>query len=293
MWKWFGVTVVAILISAVVSVTRYDEIHDTEGKGYEVKCVQSNDQSATAPYLVCTIEHSQKTKNGEYQPVWWHVFLAWPEGVTALLLMLTLGAIIWQARETREAAQAALISANAAVAQIEFVKNKERAQLSIEFDPLNLVYDQEADGYPVRFRVILDGTTRATILHESIAAYLADSPGTKRIAWEPLGLPGTFRPESSPFPSVIFIQTDDDVTENERDRERIDLVRSRKLDVYVTGRVLYRDLFDDEWELGIDREWHQWGGWYGGEGQSSGTWAKAGNGKGDYHRKVEKPRKPN
>lgn len=177
-------------------------------------------------------------------------------------------------------------NADTAIAQIEMVKSKERAQLSIEFEPLTLVYDQKADGYPIRFKVVLDGTTRATILYESIAAYLADSPGTKRMAWEPLGIPGTFRPESSPFPGVVFIQTDEDITVNETDSDRINRVRQRKLNVYVTGTIRYRDLFDDEWELGFDREWHQWSPW---DGESRGIWAVAGNGEGDYHRKA-KPR---
>jgi hypothetical protein len=139
MLKWFGVAGAAILIVAVVLVARYDETHDTESKGYEVKCVQSNDPSATAPSLVCTVEHSQKQMNGEYQPVWWHVFFAWPEGITALLLMLTLGAIIWQAWETRKAAFATADSANAAYgsvvfaeAQFELMKEERRARISIK-----------------------------------------------------------------------------------------------------------------------------------------------------------------
>jgi len=193
----------------------------------------------------------------------------------------------------RDSVAVAKQNADTAIAQIEMVKSKERAQLRIEFDPLSLTYDPKSDGYPVRFKVILDGLTRATILYESIAAYLADAPGTKQMPWEPLGIGGTFRPDSSPFESVIFIQADGYFTENETDHDRVNLVRERKLDVYVTGRIRYRDLFGDEWELGIDRVWQQWGGWYGGDGKIAGVWTEAGNGKGDYHRKVEQPAKPN
>lgn len=182
-------------------------------------------------------------------------------------------------------------SADAATAQIEFMKSKERAQLRIELDPLSLVYDQKADGYPIRFKVFLDGLTRATIVHESIIAYLADSPIT-RVSWEPLGLGGTFSPDLSPIAGVTFIQTDDDVSIfNETDGERIKLVHGRKLDVYVTGKIRYRDLFGDEWEIGIDRTWHQWSSY--GEGEIRGAWGASGNGKGDYHCKVEQPQKPN
>jgi hypothetical protein len=43
----------------------------------------------------------------ENKPQGWHKLVAWPEGITAWAIMLTLGAIIWQALETRKAAIAA------------------------------------------------------------------------------------------------------------------------------------------------------------------------------------------
>jgi hypothetical protein len=113
MLKWLAIALFAALIITVVLVARYDEIHDTEGKGYEVKCVQSNDPSMPVPSLVCTVEHGQKTKSGEYQPVWWHVFFTWPEGITALLILLTLVAISLQTWQTRKAAIATAEAANA------------------------------------------------------------------------------------------------------------------------------------------------------------------------------------
>jgi hypothetical protein len=108
MLKWLTFVGSAILVVAVVLVARYDKFHDTEGKGYDIKCTQSSDPSATMGSLVCTAEHSQKAKSGQYDPLWWHIFFTWPEGITALLLMLTLGAITWQAWETRKAAESSL-----------------------------------------------------------------------------------------------------------------------------------------------------------------------------------------
>lgn len=253
----------------------------------------------------------ERDSPGNYLP-WGYILVAWPEGITTWAIILTFVVVGWQAvllRRTREdvheqagwmktqaghmedqskilrdSVAVAKQNADTAIAQIEMVKSKERAQLRIEFDPLSLIYDQKREGYPVGFKVFLDGSTRATILNERIVAYLADSPGTKRTAWEPLGIPGIFIPGVSPVECVIFIQDDDEVWGNETDRERVNLVRERKLDVYVTGRILYRDLFGDEWELGIDRIWHQWSS-YGNE--SRGVWTPAGNGEGDYHRKAE------
>jgi hypothetical protein len=51
-----------------------------------------------------TIYYEQPREN---KPQGWHKFFAWPEGITVWAIMLTLGAIIWQAWETRKAAQAA------------------------------------------------------------------------------------------------------------------------------------------------------------------------------------------
>ena len=216
-----------------------------------------------------------------------HTPLHDPNWVLVIVGSITCLVIGWQGWETRKAAQGAKENAEATAAQLEIMKSKERAQLRVEIDPLNLVYDQKADGYPIQLRVVLDGATRAIILNESIAAYLADSPPAKVMSWEPLGIPGTFTPDLSPMPRVIFIQADSDFCENETDHQRVNLVRERKLDVYVTGKIRYRDLFGDEWELGIDRVWHQWGGWDGGDGKITGVWSEAGNGKGDYHRKAE------
>ncbi len=114
MLKWLTTTGGVIVIVAVVLVTRYDQFHDTEGKGYDIQCTQSSEPAATLGTMICTAEHSQKAKNGQYDPDWWHVFFAWPEGITALLLLLTLGAITWQAVETRKSAEATSCAAKTA-----------------------------------------------------------------------------------------------------------------------------------------------------------------------------------
>jgi hypothetical protein len=94
MLRWLTIFGSVLLVGAVILVVRYDEIHNTEGKGYDIKCTQSSDPSATMGSLICTADHSQKAKSGESDSPWWHVFFTWPEGITALLITLTLGAII-------------------------------------------------------------------------------------------------------------------------------------------------------------------------------------------------------
>ncbi len=63
-------------------------------------------------------------------PFWFRVF-TWPEGVTAWAILLTLFAIAEQTKQTRKAAEAALVSANAANTQIQMMFEKERARLTI------------------------------------------------------------------------------------------------------------------------------------------------------------------
>jgi hypothetical protein len=96
----------AILILAVVFVARHDEKYSTRGTGYDIKCKQTSQPATAMGSFVCAIDHSQNSERDEIGPPWWHEFFAWPEGITALLLLLTLGAVLWQAWETRKAADA-------------------------------------------------------------------------------------------------------------------------------------------------------------------------------------------
>jgi hypothetical protein len=71
---------------------------------------QQNTQQSPAP-TVTPMTNNQTTayyqQDGKEKPQGWHKFIAWPDGITAWLIMLTLGAIVWQAWETRKAAEAA------------------------------------------------------------------------------------------------------------------------------------------------------------------------------------------
>ncbi len=94
-----------VLIVAIILVARFDKDYNSPSNGYDVKCVQPSDPSMAATSLACTIKPIQNTDQSEAKPPWWHKLIAWPEGITAWLLMLTLGAIGWQSWETRKAAE--------------------------------------------------------------------------------------------------------------------------------------------------------------------------------------------
>jgi hypothetical protein len=100
--------VFGVLILAIGFMTVYDQLHYAQTKQYDIKCTQSTDTASVSNSMTCTANNSDQTQPGQYQPRKWHVFVAWPDGITALLLLLTLGAIVWQAVATQISAQATL-----------------------------------------------------------------------------------------------------------------------------------------------------------------------------------------
>jgi hypothetical protein len=106
MWKRLAILGGGALIVAVILMAVYYQQRNAVGEGYNIKCVQPSQPPSAAASLTCKIYPSQDTDDGKPKPPWWNVLLAWPEGITAWLLLLTLSAIVWQAWETRRAAKA-------------------------------------------------------------------------------------------------------------------------------------------------------------------------------------------
>lgn len=96
----------AVIVAAILVAVYYQQGHAVH-EDYDIKCTQPSEPSATTNSLSCDIRPSQNTQDGKPKPQWWNVLLAWPEGITAWLLLLTLGGIVWQAWETRKAAESA------------------------------------------------------------------------------------------------------------------------------------------------------------------------------------------
>lgn len=62
---------------------------------------------ATVVATLIQAKHGKsEAQKGTDSPPCWYVFLAWPEGATAWAIILTLGAITWQAIQTRKSAEA-------------------------------------------------------------------------------------------------------------------------------------------------------------------------------------------
>jgi hypothetical protein len=163
MLKRLAIFGAAALIVAVVLVARYD----AGGKSYDVQCKQSGQPASALGTFACTIEPHQNAEQREYNPLWWHEFFAWPEGITASLVMFTLIAITWQAWETRKAAEAASMQASHLAAS-------ERAWIIV--DPGNISDDFEPDPSTLQMMEIRPlvrncGKTMARIIRGSIRAH--------------------------------------------------------------------------------------------------------------------------
>jgi hypothetical protein len=125
MRKRLAVLVGFALVAAIILVARFDKDYDSPGHSYDIKCIQQNDPSSAAASLACAINPMQNTDQSKSSAPWWHKLLAWPEGITAWLLLFTLGAIFWQSSATAKSADAAFL-------QIQMMKDKERARVEIK-----------------------------------------------------------------------------------------------------------------------------------------------------------------
>jgi hypothetical protein len=119
------------LVAAIILVARFDKNYDSPGYQYNIKCVQQSDPPPAAASLSCAVNPIDGAHDGKSSATWYHKLLAWPEGITAWLLLLTLGAILWQSYATAKSADAALL-------QIQMMKDKERARVEIKAMRLQL-----------------------------------------------------------------------------------------------------------------------------------------------------------
>lgn len=68
--------------------------------------------AGAAVFVTYKYQHPVCTTTQSSCPPWWHPLIAWPEGITVWVILLTLIVIGWQSLETRNAARAALVQAN-------------------------------------------------------------------------------------------------------------------------------------------------------------------------------------
>jgi hypothetical protein len=215
MWKRLLILAGVVLIVAGIVVAVYYQQRNAIGQGYDIKCIQDRQPTSAATSLICVIRSKQNTEQGHASSRWWNVLLAWPEGITAWLLMLTLGAIVWQAWETRKAAAAAADSANAAYGSVTFAEaqlrlmiDKERARLDLNVERTSL--EVEVDGEHLHLIATISvrniGASKAFIRRTSgtlIAKLRNESLDSE--GYSPLGLPEQFiDPDKAFVPIKVY-----------------------------------------------------------------------------------------
>jgi hypothetical protein len=121
--KYWPLALLTVLIVAIVSMSRYAEDRKASATAYTQPSspqisVSPNDAGKTA-------KNTDKLDNS---PSWIETF-AWPEGVTAWALLLTLLVIAWQSTETRAAAKATENAVEIADKSLEVQKTTAKQQL--------------------------------------------------------------------------------------------------------------------------------------------------------------------
>jgi hypothetical protein len=269
MLKLLAVTGCLALLVTVGYVVRSDQVHDTEGKGYDIKCKQPSDPSAAVGTIVCTAEHSQKAQSGEYQPVWWHVFFTWPEGITALLLLLTLAAITWQSMETSKAADAALT-------QIKMTKNRERPRLMVVLGDVDLRVEEAGVPIVIECKIINRGESVAFPVVGRFNCWIGSSEGPEEpMEDREMSLPSALDPRVPYDPVLIVwdVNEDNSVSTWDKDDPRLKGIKSGEYCIYLTGSVLYRNRDEELWIMKFRRRYTSF---QYGHGFAEGVWSKYG-----------------
>jgi len=243
----------SILIVATILVAVYYQQRNAVGQGYDIKCAQPSELPSAAASLTCKIYQGQNAEQSHSGLHWWNVLIAWPEGITAWLLLLTLAAIVWQAWETRKAADAALESAKAAVAQIKAMKDKDRARLSIAF-PLD-----DLETFDTRFNnaellelfmdVVKDGESFADNVRASGYATITKAAALEGVLLpsqgEPLQIPSVIRNAPPDKPIRVSLAPSGFGTFIGIPAEKMKSVREGQAFLQIIGEITYNDVFGD------------------------------------------------
>lgn len=193
-------------------------------------------QKGPQPVSVAQNDSGTHNENARAQnPNGWHKFIAWPEGITTWAIMLTLGAIAWQAWETRKAARAAATSAEFGMQNTQALIFAERPWLTVHLSKSKVI-----DGFFVRVRN--QGRTPARI--KSIDS----NPGVLVTRPEDLVIPEGYTCPTV-FPDTAFIVKGFTLRRGSFPEELLQERRkgsgggNSDVCVMVYGRIQYDDIF--------------------------------------------------
>lgn len=99
MWKGLALTLVLLGLAVLSASHQQHPNHKQKGPSQAPAVASLSGDQPKA---------QEETAQSQEKMQWFYVLISWPEGITAVALIVTLGAIVWQSSETRRAAEAAL-----------------------------------------------------------------------------------------------------------------------------------------------------------------------------------------
>jgi len=176
---------------------------------------------------------------------WFYDLISWPDGITALAVILTLGGIIWQSSEAKRASE------NAA-AQVKAMMATERAWVVIRssMDDYRPTLD---DQWLFWWQIKNTGTTAARILstqcrYELVRADQLDSLPLAPEYLQPIELKGfLLAPGDSATYQTFLVSAHNGavIHRGVLDAGDFNAIQSEALRLRVYGFVRYRDVFDE------------------------------------------------
>jgi len=218
-------------------------------------------QQPTAPIGPNSDDHycysQQASGDSDDKPFEWHTAVKRSEWWLVVLGFGTLIVVGWQTKTLGKSVVAAQRAADAASAQIEMVKSKERARLRIELRELVLQKTAETTGYSVDYEIVLDGNTQAYILEDACFAGIWPTHGKskERMWWRAMEIPRVITPATTPVSSFTLVHADGLPPQIETDESLFQLVREGKRQIYCEGTIRYRNTYGDVWRLNFQRIW--------------------------------------
>lgn len=158
-------------------------------------------------------------------------------------------------RISGDAARAAKESADAANAQIQAMKDKERARIRLElleFKPETIT----PIGWMVKANVFVYGTTHASIDATKFLAIMGDQSCADPYVWNPpINIPNVVIPNSDPIEVFTLLHRGPSLLAGD---EGIEDVISGKSTVYCVGLIKYTDVFGGQWEFRFSKKFVFW-----------------------------------
>jgi hypothetical protein len=171
---------------------------------------------------------------------WWYILVAWPEGVTTWAIIGTGFVIAWQSNETRKAAEAALLNAQAVI-------NAERPWMLVSVKPSQ----GQMGGFDVRVRN--RGRTPAIVIEARMGCVAAKSVSD-------LSLPAVF-PIDNPVKNKVVIPGStahimrfDESLFKAILKDKLPRSRSAR-QIFVHGKVLYCSLANPNKSVVHETRW--------------------------------------